>query len=90
MATPQKDSNNMSISQTEAADMGLALKELPSPHQQEWQLTDVLMETLSETLQSHTTVADNTDNNEWRRRLELNSSNQTKLTKKTVVENILT
>ena len=35
MTTPRGDSSNMSISETEAADIELELNELPSPDQQE-------------------------------------------------------
>ena len=62
MEPPREDLDNMFISQTEAADIDLELNELPCPDRQEWPLTDVLVKKLSDTLQNHTTVADNTDN----------------------------
>ena len=62
MATPREDSSNISISHTEAADIELELNELLSTDQQELPLTDVLVETMSESLQNNTTVADNTNN----------------------------
>ena len=62
MATPQGDSRNISLSQTEAADIEFELKEFSSPGQQEWPLADVLVETLGEALQDHATAADKTNN----------------------------
>ena len=86
MATPREESSNISISQREAADIELELIELRSPDQQEWQPTGVPVETLSATLQNpHHSCGQYRQSEVKKTGIEL--CNQTKLTKKTVVEN---
>ena len=59
---PLDNSDDVSISQAEAADIELELNEFRSLDQQELPLSDILAETLSEALQDRTTVVDNTGN----------------------------
>ena len=62
MKTPQDIPDDMSTSQTEAADIELELNELPSLDQQELPFSNKLAETLNEALQSPTAVFDNSGN----------------------------